>query len=609
MIFRGYTGKFLLVDLSKKAIKTIEWNKEDWLPFIGGRGFGAKIIWEMTDKSTEPLSPNNVVAINAGPLTGTHIPGAGRVSITSISPLTNIWADSSMGGYFGAEMKHAGYDVIILKGANKEPKYLSIEDDDIELKKADELWGRDTYKTESMLKKDLGDNVRIMCIGPAGENLVKFASINHEFGRQSGRTGIGAIFGAKKLKAITVRGTKDVKVADLLRLNKRIDYTIDFMRNNDKDWHEIFLRHGTMTTYEWCQSISALPTKNFKETEFEKWNESDGFSMEKRIKVGKKACHCCTSPCGNISKVQHNNQNNFIVGPDYETAGLLGPNCGIEDIESIAQANYLCDIYGLDTISTGNVIGFAMECYENGLLGTDGLKLEWGNATAMMQLIEMIAYRQGIGNILAEGVKKAAEYIENGSEMFTMHVKGLEQSAYETRGAPGMTLAYATSDVGAHHSRSTIISWEIKNTDRFSVSEEKVEKQIELEHQRSLFDALGTCRFQWCELRLPLNIFAQFFRAVTGLRTSLESLLVASERIFNLTRMINVRRGITKKDDIPPKRVFMEEIPSGELKGRKMQYEGFKAMISWYYDLRGWDQETGIPTRETLEKLGLSFVL
>jgi aldehyde:ferredoxin oxidoreductase len=604
----GYTGKNLLIDVSKGSFKTLNWmnQKNQWLKLIGGRGFGAKIIWENTSAKTNPLSPESLITLNTGPLTGLPIPGSGRISFCAISPLTGIWADSSMGGTAGTEIKQCGYDSIIIKGRSKKPIYLHINDNGVDFEDAEHLWGKGSFETETIIKDELTNDASVLTIGPAGENRVLFACISTEYGRQAGRAGMGAILGSKNIKAIAISGTKDIPVTDLKKVIEITDQAIEYMMKNDPERYDVFTRHGTTMALDWAQEVACLPTRNFQENVFEQSENINAESMEQKIKVGDRGCYCCPLACGKLTKTKVNGEQVYVEGPEYETLALLGSNLGLGNIEAIAAANYLCDQYGIDTISTGVVIGFAIECAQKGKISLDGLKAEWGNIETIFKLIEKIANLEGVGKTLAQGVKKAAEIFGNNCQSLAMHVKGLEQSGYETRSTPGMALAYGTSDLGAHHSRSTIVGWETA-TDRFGINRQKVEMQIFLQHQRSLFDALGTCRFHYCEAKLPPeNFYPRYYIAATGLNTSQEELLLGAERIFNLTRMVNVRLGISRKDDYPPARVFEEPLPSGPYKGKKMNREDYDKLLDMYYELRGWDKN-GIPTKEKLDALELQL--
>ncbi|MHA1607314.1 MAG: aldehyde ferredoxin oxidoreductase family protein [Candidatus Freyarchaeota archaeon] len=600
----GYTGRILMVDLGKSECKTIDWTSEksEWLKFVGGRGFGAKIIWEQTGRSTEPLGPDNVLVFAAGPLTGLPVPGP-RISVCSLSPLTGIWGDSAIGGYAGLRMKQCGYDAVVLKGRRKGFVYLYVGENEVEVRDASHLVGMGSIEAQEALREELGGDVAALTIGPAGENLVLFACITSDYGRQAGRTGMGAVMGSKGVKAVVFDGSLDVPVADADRLVSLLEEAREYIMKSNPELYAQFSRYGTTMTLDWAQDVACLPTRNFSENVFEDAEMIGANAVEEKIMRGKRGCFACPIACRTVSEVKVNGKTVHLDGPEYETLALLGSNLGLGDIEALSAAHYLCDHYGLDAISAGAVIGFAIECAQRGLMSLDGLKAEWGNKETIFKLLESIAYRRGIGGLLAEGVRRLAEFVGNGCEEYAMHVKGLEQSGYETRAAPGMSLAYGTCDVGAHHNRSTIIGWESRN-DRLGVGRDKVEVQILLQHQRSLFDALGVCRFPWCETKLPFEYYPMFYQAATGIQAGEDELLTASERIFNLTRMISVRRGVSRKDDYPPRRVFNEPLPSGPFKGVKVDIKDYDGMLDVYYSLRGWDNN-GIPTREKLEELGI----
>jgi len=599
----GYTGKILRINLSEKETKIQKVNESLIKKYIGGRGWGAKIIWDEIPNYVKPFDKENKLIIASGPLTGTMAIGSGKTSISSISPLTNYYGDSNVGGMFGAELKQAGFDALIIEGSSDKPVYLWISDENLEFKDAQHLWGKGCFKTEEEIKKELGDqSIRVMCIGQAGENLVKFACINCDFGRQAGRCGMGAIMGSKKLKAIAVKGSLGIQVANFEETLKVFEEALSYILNH-KDLN-IWRRQGTMQVINWSNENSALPTKNFQFNNYEEFQKINGEALENEIKIGNSSCFGCPICCGQLSIVKSSKI--VVEGPEYETAGMLGSNCALKSIEDIAYANYVCDDLGLDTISTGGVIAFAMECYEKGILtkeDTDGLDLSWGNSDTLIQLIHKIAKREGIGNLLAEGVKKASSIIGKGSEKYAMHVKGLEISAYEHRAAQAMALSYASCDIGAHHNRAWAITYDVK-VGRDSYGEDKVKWVIYLQHLRPMFDCLGVCRFPWVELGLDPEYYVRFFKAITGFNLSLEDLLEASERIYNLTRIISISRGMTGKEDWLPERDFQDPIPTGPFKGAVLDRKKFEKMLKTYYKLRGWD-ESGIPLRKTLLKLGL----
>ncbi|HID18564.1 TPA: aldehyde ferredoxin oxidoreductase, partial [Candidatus Bathyarchaeota archaeon] len=447
---------------------------------------------------------------------------------------------------------------------------------------------------------EFGKDFHVAVIGPAGENLVKFAAITCDFGRQAARCGIGAVMGSKKLKAIIVRGDKTIPAASIDELKETYRETVRWMIKHPA--FDLWRRQGTMQSIDWANKLSCLPTKNFQEAQYRAFKKINGDRMESLTRLHNKGCYLCPIRCGQVNQAK----DMVVEGPEYETAVMLGSNCALPSIEEIVYANYLCDQLGLDTISTGNIIAFAMECYERGYIDredTGGVKLRFGSSEALNEMVKKIAYREGIGGLLAEGVKKASQTIGYASERFAMHVKGLEISGYDVRGAPAMGLAYATSDIGAHHNRAWAITYDIK-MGRRSYSEDKVKWVIYLQHLRPLFDCLGVCRFPWVELQLNPDYYAAFYTYATGVKTSLEELLKGSERVWNLTRLINLRQGLKTEDDWLPPRVFEDPIPSGPLKGLTLNKEMFGWMVEKYYELRGWNKN-GIPTKPKLDELRL----
>ncbi|MFH1423137.1 MAG: aldehyde ferredoxin oxidoreductase family protein [Planctomycetota bacterium] len=592
----AYGGKILRVSLSRKKIET-ETVREDYAKkYLGGRGFGARILWDEV-KGVEPLSPGNKVIIAAGPLSGLYLAGSGKTSFHAKSPLTGGYADSNVGGLFSPEMKHAGIDAIIIEGVSSEPVYLFIDDDRVEIRDAKHLWGKGAITTEEILKKELGRDFQIAAIGQGGENLVKYACVNHDYGREAGRAGIGAVMGSKKLKAVAVRGTKDIPIADL----------DGFLKATNKMWEDCFKHpalkewqdYGTTSFVEWASEAGALPTRNFQTGTFEDAKSIGHITMREKVVKLDKACYTCPMACGKYSYSPK--YTTYAEGAEYETLALLGANCAINDIEAVIRANYLCDEYGIDTISTGNVIAFVMEATERGIMNV----LRFGEIDKYLDLIPKIALREGIGDELAEGVASLAKKYK--AEDFAIQIKGMEQSGYESRGAPAMLLSYMTCDVGAHHNRSWAIMKDLQAGR--DVLKGKPEYVADLQHKRSLFDILGLCRLQWIELTLDLNDYAELFSTATGWKTTLSDLLSVSERIYNLTRAYWFREmpGFGKNSDNPPVRAMKEKIPSGPTKGYIQPEENINKLLSDYYKVRGWD-ENGKPTKATMEKLGLADV-
>ena len=468
------------------------------------------------------------------------IPGAGKCDFTCKSPLTGGYASSSLGGMFTAELKYAGIDSIILEGISPKPVILVIDDRRVELRDASRYWGKGTISTEKTLKEELGEEFQIAVIGPGGENGVAYACINHDYGRQAGRGGVGTVLGAKKVKAIAVHGTGSIPVYDMPAY--RAAGKALFKACKDAEGLTPWQTYGTTIVVSWCDEVGALPTRNFSAGSFEGGPSLYGPVMREEIVITDKGCFACPSPCGKYSRMKRYNTN--VEGPEYETIGMMGSNLGIADIQDVAQSNLLCDDLGIDSISAGGAIGWAMECYEKGILtkeDTSGIDLKFGNIDAVFQLLHMIALRKGLGDLLADGVKAASQKIGKGSEKFAIHVKGMEQSAYATHNATAMLLAYMTCDVGAHHNRSWAITYDLQ-VGRERVAPDKVARVIWLQNFRPMFDVLGACRLQWVELDIERDLYVPALEAITGIKRTWKDMEEVGERIWNLTRMILVQR-------------------------------------------------------------------
>jgi aldehyde:ferredoxin oxidoreductase len=573
--------------------------------YIGGRGFAARILYDELTEGTDPLGTANKLVMASGPLAGLFLPAGGKTTFAAKSPATGLYGDSNVGGIMAAEMKYAGYDAVVVEGKSPKPVFLFIEDGKVELLDAVKYWGKGSITAEKMLKDDLGEDFQIAIIGPAGENLVKYACISHDFGRQAGRTGLGAVMGSKNLKAIAVRGTGSIKVADpnsLLKLGKKV-FEQCFKHPALKLWQQ----QGTASVVTWANEMGAFPTRNFQAGQFKEYLNISGDKLVAETLVRPKACFGCPMACGKYSKTRRGDKDFYVEGPEYETTALIGGNFAIGNIHDLTYANYICDELGIDTISGGNVAGFAAECFEKGIIekvDTGGLEIKFGSVDSFVELMNLIAYRKGIGNILAEGVRTASQKLGRGSENIAMQVKGLEISGYESRKAPAMLLAYMTCDIGAHHNRAWAITHDIqKGRD---VYEGKAKRVVELQHIRPMFDMLGACRLQWVELEIALESYAELFRVCTGMKHTLADLLKASERVWNLTRLFAMReiRGFGRQFDYPPARVFEEPVTNGPTKGAYVTKVQIDLMLDEYYQLRGWDKK-GRPTAEKLTELGL----
>jgi aldehyde:ferredoxin oxidoreductase len=595
-----YVGKTLKIDLSSQrtTIEPLDLDLRE--RFIGGRGLGAKILYDSLSPGTAPFSPDNIIILATGPLTGTSAPGS-KLSIVSKSPATGGYGDSAIGGHIGPEIRYAGYDVIVIKGRSPEPAYLWINNDRVEFRDASHLWGQGTLATEKHLKDEFGEDAQVLCIGPGGEKLVRIACICHAQGRQAGRTGMGALLGSKNLKAIVVRGDGGIRLADPEAFQEKVIELRRQILDNPIAMH--MHEYGTAGHVLMSNRDACLPTRNYQSGVFEHAEAISGEAMKEQIVVGHRACLGCTMSCSKLSRVEGLS----LEGPEYETLAMLGANCGIGNLAAVVRANVLCNDLGIDTISTGNIIAFTIECYERGIIGDDdtgGLALSFGDEEAYFKLINMIGKREGIGDILAEGVREAARRFGKGSERFAMHSKGLEQSAYETRGGAGQVLAYAVNDRGADHNRI----W----TGKFFIGEQRHttegKAEMVMHHQctRSAPDIMGVCRF--ISYHIDFDDYGELITAATGIETSGADIMQAAERAFNLTRAFNLREGFTRADDHVPSRVLEEPLPDGPTQGAFVKRSDFEKMLDEFYEISGWDR-TGTPSEAKLRELGLEDII
>lgn len=594
----GWTGKFLRVNLDKSKAVADHYDGSIAENFLGGRGFAVKVLWDELKPGTDALSPDNKLVFAAGPLTGWPLPSSGKLVVAAKSPLTGGYGDGNIGSFVAVQMRKAGYDAIIIEGKAKKPTLLLIQDETASFLDAKDLWGLDSFAAEKILRERYGHGCGVLLIGQGGENLVSFANIVCQEGRAGGRPGMGAVMGSKNLKAVVVLGTGELPAAHPKEMK---EYGSEAYREVlTKPSYAFWKRQGTMMTIEWSQENSVLPSYNYSEGVFEKANEVGGFAMEK-IKTSNRGCPQCNMTCGNVVTDYERKESEL----DYENVTMLGPNIGLGNLKQVAALNRIADEFGLDTISLGNVIGFAMEASEKGLLKE---KLPWGSYESAKELIKNIAFKRSVGGLLAGGVRSAAEKIGKGSERWAMHVKGLEISAYACHSTPGMALAYSTSSIGAHHKDAWVISWEVK-TGREGYGEEKVDKIIELQRLRGgVFESLTVCRLPWVEVGFELEWYPKFLHAATGLELNWEMLNNIGDRVFNLTRAFWIReygRNWSSAMDVPPARWFEEPTTKGPLKGSKLDRAKYETMLQTYYKRRGWD-ERGIPTEATLTKLGLN---
>jgi aldehyde:ferredoxin oxidoreductase len=615
LVGRTYAGKVLSVDLTKKEIESesldMEWAEE----FIGGKGLGARYFYELQQPHANPFSPDNHLIFMTGPLTGTIASTMSRVAVITRSPLTGTFLDSYAGGYFPAELKFSGYDGIIIRGRAEEPVWISIKDGEAELHDASQIWGNDTFSTIDTILRELGETSRlplehakIGAIGPAGENAVRFANICFDKHHFAGRGGAGAVMGSKNLKAITVRGTKGTAALSINRERTYSEFVRELIksdiRENPKE--EWALKYGTPVTVDSSNMGGLLPVKNFQSGVYPLADEINVEAMKRRILVKHlSTCFSCAIGCRNETEVREGSFKGLHgEGPEYETLALCGSNVNIGDMNLIAKFNQGCSMMGLDTISMGNVLGWAMELFERGILtgeDTNGLDLHFGNADAYLRMPEIIARRVGIGNILAEGVMRASEKIGKGSERYALHCKGLEYPGYDPRGSFGMALAYATSDRGACHERAWPVGQEaFGSLDPFT-AKGKAEIVMKEHMLKSVRWSLTACDFYAVDEKM----IARLLSLALQRKYTEANIMKIGRRIWTLIRLINVREGFSRKNDQIPPRISQDPLPEGPAKGRVVPRTDFERMLSEYYELFGWDNE-GKPNKDTLQELGLS---
>jgi aldehyde:ferredoxin oxidoreductase len=614
----GYTGKVLRINLTDQTAKEEELALEMAKDFIGGAGFGIKYLFDEVPAGTDPLGPGNKLIFAPGPFSGTSIPCASRMAVTAKSPLTGAVGMAQTGGYFPVELKYAGYDALIVEGKAEKPTYVWIKNGDVKFRSAKRVWGMRTTDTQQIIKNELNDqNVRIACIGPAGENLCKIACILNEL-RAAGRKGLGAVMGSKNLKAIAVRGTGEVAVADKEKLKTARAEFAKAMKESPVLYPE-FSKHGTPMVVDHACAIGIFPTKNFSATGEYAPADRIGVEVQMTRDTGSEHCYGCPVGCSQLKLAKTGPYAGILAeGPEYETFFSFGGETGVENIDAIIAADRLADELGLDTISAGVTIGFAMELYEKGILSdkeTGGLQLNFGNDEAMLTLLRLMAYREGFGDILADGTKAAAKRIGKGSEKYAIHVKGLELPAYDVRGAKAHGLSLATAYTGADHNRGYAfqeifgipVPYEV---DRFAVEGKGKLTKWNQDVRVATCDCPTMCAFL-LDMAVPAiatGNTAKLIEAVTGQAFTAEEVEKAGERINNLAKAFNVREGFKREDDTLPERLMTEPLKAGASKGQVISKEDLKKMLDEYYTARGWDISAGVPTREKLTELGLEYV-
>jgi aldehyde:ferredoxin oxidoreductase len=622
--YAGYAGRYLRVNLTTGRTEALPLPREWAEDFLGGNGIGAKILWDEVPADVDALAPENKLIVATGPLCGGLMPNASRVEFVAKSPLTGIYGDANAGGHFGPELKFAGYDLIVFEGRAAVPVYLNIHDDKVELRDAAHLWGKGGFETEQTIQRENRDpEIKTAVIGQAGENCARIAAIMVTYGRHAARSGIGAVMGAKNLKAIAVRGTRGIRIAD-----PHAHRDVAFRMHSQIRQNEFFAgvhRFGTAGLVSLMHPMGRFPTKNFQHGSFDGFAEISGETLREEHIVRDMGCYDCPINCDKIYSVIAGEFAGVTVSSvEYETLNALGACVLNRDLPALLKANVLCDDWGLDTISAGRAISFAMELREKGILSRDecdGLDLSWGNYHTMIELLRRMTFREGyLGDLLAEGAARAAKIIGKGAERYAMHVKGQAIAAQDGRAQQSMGLAHVTSTRGADHLKAFPVldetGYPSEAVRRYGsqylpelvdplATRYKAMLVKDGEDYGAIVDSSGNCKsggtFVMAEVYWEEQ--AEAIRTMTGMAMDAARLRALGERIYNLQRCYNALHGITRADDVLPWRFTQIPSPSGNAKGRVCRLD---VMLPEYYALRGWDAETGLPRRETLARLGLA---
>lgn len=627
-MLKGTTGKILRVDLTRSTIQIEMFDEDFYRLYPGGKALAAYFLMRELPAHTDPFSPDNILILANGLLTGAPFSTATRFNAIAKSPLSRGFGESEAAGYWGPELKMAGWEAIIVKGRAANPVYLWIHNDRAEIRDAKHLWGQEPEFAQNKIREELGDKlIRVLQIGIAGEKLVRYAAMTNDLRHFNGRNGMGAVMGSKNLKAIAVRGSTryndlafDPKpIAELGRtLAKRV-------KDHPQSWD--LQDKGTPGLVGSLNAGGILPTRNFRQGAFEGVDGLKWETYEKEILTARKSCYACAVRCKREVSVNDRYQvSDAYGGPEYETVEGFGGNCGVDDLQAVAKANELCNRYGLDTISCSSVVAFAMECFEHRLIGleqTAGIELRFGNAEAMLRIVELIAHRSGIGDLLAEGTRIAAEKIGGDAKFFAMQVKGQELPMHEPRGKIGVGLGYAINDAGADHLTAAhdpivanpdsvgfkgALPLGVEAIPARELSPRKVRNYSILENWNSMEKVLGLCFFGPAPRSfIQVDEVVDSVRAATGWDVSTRDLLQMGERATNMARAFNVREGFSREDDALPERLFAP-LESGALQGVALNHADFETAMTELYEIKGWNSETAAPTREKLRELGIEWV-
>lgn len=617
----GYQGRILRVNLSSRAITTEEYDDKWYRKYVGGYGMTAYFLLKELKPGVDPLGPDNKLIIMTGPFTGAAFSGSARVGFGAKSPMTGGIGKSEVGGYFGTELKFAGYDGLIIEGRADRPVYLWIRDGQVEIRDASHLWGMMTLETQTAIRSETQEKLaRVASIGPAGENLVRFACIVNDLKDIVGRTGLGAVMGSKNLKAIAAKGKSRVEFADAAAIHRLAQSMAANVDSRARRYHEF----GTGAVMDGYNLAGNLPTRNFQDAFFPATDKITAQAVKKAIGIGMDGCWACAIRCKKVVRSEDPySLDPRYGGPEYETLAAFGSNCCVDDVKVLARAHQICGMYGMDTISAGNTIAFAMECFERGLLtrtDTGGIDLTFGNSLAMLQVLEMMGKKQGIGSLLSEGSKRAAQQIGQGAEEFAIQVKGIELGLHEPRLKQGLAVGFAVANHGADH--------EIGFQDTYF---EKEGPLLEAAHSLGFHDPLPAAelsdrkvylfslRHDWmmaldsllecCFVPWTYTETAELLRACTGWQATVHEIVMLGKRAITMGRAFNVREGFTVTDDQLPKRFFSPP-DKGPLRERSqaIDHQAMEHGVRAYYYFQGWDPATGLPMKETLAGLGLEWV-
>jgi aldehyde:ferredoxin oxidoreductase len=608
----GYAGKILHVDLTTGKTYTEPLNEDYAKKYIGGIGLGMRLWLDNSKAGVDPFSPENPLVLATGPTSGTIWPTGGNGhAFVAKSPQSYGIGESKSHGSFGTELKRAGYDAVIFHGKAEKPVYVWIDDDSVQILDASHLWGKSPAETEDIIKEDLGDYyIRVAAIGPAGEKLVRIACIINEKSRAAGRCGMGAVMGSKNLKAIAVRGTHDVTVA---KPDEFLEFVKEFHERMKGPATKKYRTLGTPENVLVHNALHCMPTRNYNNAHFEAAEKVSGEYLNERYVAKIIGCSSCAMRCEHVCVVNEGPYKGAMARVEYEPLWALGPYCGIDRLDAIIKGSELCNYYGMDSISAGVIVGFAMDCYENGILtqkDMDGIEARFGNHEALVKLLEKMGKREGIGDILAEGVKFAAEKIGKGAEKLAQHIKGVEVTGYDLRCLKTAALGFAVSFRGADHNRHGAYAFDVKGKfNRLKYEKGRAKAVKDIEDVYTIIDSLIICKFSRGTYYKEFEDLAKLYTLVTGWETTPEEMRLKGERINNLARVINVREGLGRKDDTLPWKVMNVPIPDeGPSKGAYVTQEELDMMLDDYYEARGWTRD-GIPTPEKLKALGMDDLI